>query len=194
MLYYYPNRPLLLPPDHEKVDQFSNDVNWDAEIKLNGDRLVLRKINKQFEFWNRDKRIFKRYEPPASLIDELQQLQLPDNTQLDGELMHFKIRSIKNKIFFYDIYIVDNQKIMSNLEERRQILHNFWNKRKFQHLHISSVYDTGFKKIFLEVIKKEENEGLVMKDKRGKIVWNVVKSPDVPWQVKIRRPHKNYQF
>ena len=131
MLYCFPNRPLLISPDSEKVLEYSQDSNWDADIKKNGDRLVLRKTDK-FELRNRHKTVLK-YKPCPELLDEINSLDIPNNTQLDGELMHNKTKHIKNRIIFYDIYILGNEKLKSTLQERRDIIHGMFKDRKFKH-------------------------------------------------------------
>lgn len=206
MIYWFPNRPYLIEPTHPKVLELSNDPNWFAELKQNGDRLVLQKHSnptpwKRFEgfvFASRHKDYLKRFEPVKSLLDELKSLSLPDNTQLDGELMHFKTKHIKFKIIFYDIYVLGGKQIQETLETRRAILTDILSKDnhwgKYNHLSLSTRYDTGFPELFTESIKRPEIEGLVMKDKNGRIVWNTCSSNDVTWQVKIRRKSANYLF
>lgn len=200
MLYYYPNRPLLLSPDHPRVIKCSNDLNFDAEIKKNGDRLVLRKPQKSkvmsfngLNFFNRQNKVLK-YTPCSELLDELDSLRLPLNTQLDGELMHFHTKHLKHIIFLYDVYYFDNVKMRGTLTERRQIISDLFGGREFKHIFISETFDSNFPELYKNVIKEKENEGLVIKDKRGKIVFNTHKSLDVDWQIKIRKSTKNYKF
>ena len=201
MIYYYPNRPFLIPPDSEMVQQKSDDPNWDAEIKWGGDRLGLWKTKEQFPkqfssfvFWNRQNEIFKKYEPSPELLDELNSLELPFETALDGELLHFKTRNYKHCIVFYDAYIVGDQRCVVELRNRRDIMASYFKARKFKLIHMAEQFQTDFKQHFDKVIVDDEKEGLVMKDKNGKIQWNTVKSPDVAWQLKIRKPEKNYKF
>ena len=200
MIYYYPNRPILISPDNPSVELKSNDINWDAEIKWNGDRLVLQKQEnpnkKNFEnfvFFNRENDVLK-YAPIKELMEELKALNLPPETQLDGELLHNKTKKIKNRIIFYDIYILGGHNVTGILQERRDILKLLFNDKKFKHIEIAERFETGFTEKFKEVITREECEGLVLKNKTGKIVFNTIKSPDVCWQNKIRREHKNYKF
>ena len=196
MLYYFPNRPLLLPPNDPKVGRLSNDSEWDAEIKYNGDRLVLIYDGKNFKFFNRNKEEFKRYNAPDSLIKELYALELPANTYLDGELLNFRTKNTKNQIVFYDIYYLGNQKMRCSLEERRYALKTFFKGKKFKHLKLIKQRKRNFKKLFDKIVLENDQliEGLVIKNIKGKIVWNAKKSPNVFWQIKIRKPSKNYKF
>ena len=202
MLYFWPNRPFLLQPTDPTVARLSADPNWSAELKFNGDRLCLQKHSdptpwKQFDgfvFANRHKDYLKRFEPSKTLLDELKSLNLPDGTQLDGELLHFHTKAIKFKIVFYDIYVLGGKQITEPLYARRNILTDIFAGRKFNHLSISEQHASDFSNLFNEVIKREEIEGLVMKDARGKITFNTTASNDVTWQFKCRKSSKNYAF
>lgn len=192
MIYYYPNRPLLLTPDHPEVAVRSQHLDWDAELKKNGTRLELQKDD-GLKFFNRQKVLLK-YQPIKGLVDELRSLEIPNHSQLDAELLHFKLKHIKNRIYFYDLYVFNGERVVEELQFRREMLHDLFKGRKFEHIEIAKTYSGDFFNLFSEVIKKEENEGLVMKNKKGKIVWKTTRSPDVPWQVKIRKSTKNYKF
>jgi ATP-dependent DNA ligase len=196
MIFYYPNRPFLFSPDCPHINEKSKDKNWHAEVKLNGDRLCLFFENGVFTFKNRQNEVFKRYVPPQTLLDELRSFNLPDKTQLDGELLHFHTKNIKHKIVFYDVYTYGGIKQTKTLKERRDILLSHFNK-PHKHLAIIEAFygkQIKFIDLFNQVIQKEECEGLVIKDDRGLIVWDSIKSPDVTWQIKIRRPSTNYRF
>lgn len=196
MIFYYPNRPLLFPPSCPQIKQKSKDKNWHAEVKLNGDRLCLFFENGIFTFKNRQNEVFKRYVPPQTLLDELKSFNLPDKTQLDGELLHFHTKNIKHKIVFYDVYTYGGMKQTGTLEKRKAVLLSHF-KQTYKHLALIEDFygkDIPFTELFERVIQKEECEGLVIKDNRGLIVWDSIKSPDVTWQIKIRRPTKNYHF
>jgi ATP-dependent DNA ligase len=202
MLYYYPNRPILLSPNSPEVEIKSQDPNWTAEIKYNGDRLCLHYSDdlqgasacshKSFTFYGRLNNILK-YQPSKELLDQLLSLNLPKETQLDGELMHKHTTDIKHKIFFYDIYVLKGKDVREDLKTRREILHDLI-KSKLPNIEITEVFPTNFRQKFEEVTKIHENEGLVMKDIRGKIQFTTNKSYDVNWQLKIRKPTKNYAF
>jgi len=194
MIYFYPNRPILLAPDHEKVGSLSKNPNWIAEKKWNGDRLVLLYDGK-FLFCNRNKSEFKRYTPTREVLEELKSLDLPKNTQLDGELVHNKTKDIKHQLKIYDIYTYDNEKVRLPLLRRKRLLKRIFSNKQFIHLERVKHYKSNFYKVFLKLTKHDSAiEGLVMKDLTGMITWNPMKSVDVAWQIKIRKESKNYKF
>ena len=97
-------------------------------------------------------------------------------------------------MYFYDVYILKGKEQRGILDERRKVLKELFGKRKYKHLQLARTYKKNFVPLFEKVIKNEEDEGIVIKSKLGKIKWNTVKSPDVWWQIKARRPEKNYLF
>jgi len=202
MLYFYPNKPVLINPENQIVLDKSVDPNWSAEIKKNGTRLCLWKsktdslkhVNyNNFIFWNRHKSVLK-YEPSKELLDELNSFDIPDNTHIDAELLHFKTHDTKHKIYIYDIYRFNGEQIFQKLSLRRKIL-NYIFKHETEHIQVAPVYKgQDFKALYDEVTKESINEGLVLKDENGEIVWNLKDCPEVSWQFKIRKETKNYQF
>jgi ATP-dependent DNA ligase len=194
MIYWYPNRPILLPKTAHEFGQLSDSPDWTAEIKMDGNRLVLRKLeNGKWEFMNRHKKPMS-YTPSPEVMAELNALNVEPKTQLDGELMHTRTKNVKHQIVFYDVYVLNGEKQRGTLRERREILRDLLDGKGFNHLVQSEVYYTNFKDLFDKVITCREHEGLVLKDVNGKIKFSPVKSDDVAWQYKVRRPHKNYKF
>jgi ATP-dependent DNA ligase len=194
MIYWFPNRPQLLPIVAPEVERYSASPDWTAEVKMDGNRLVLRKLETgEWQFMNRHKDRMK-YVPSPEVMEELNALSVEPKTQLDGELMHTRTKNVKHKIIFYDVYVLNGKKQRGTLKERRQALDNLLKGKGFNHLVQSDIYESDFKDLFAEVIKCREHEGLVLKDINGKIKFSPVKSTDVAWQYKVRRPHKNYKY
>jgi len=194
MLYYYPNRPYLISPDNPEVMIKDQDPNWHAEIKWMGDRLCLIKANNKFVFMNRQKKEFSKFVPSSELLEQLNALNIPNNSQLDGELMHFKTKEIKQTIHFYDVYVLNDKQVREDLETRRNILLEHFNNRTFPNINVTQAFSGMFIEIFNRVIRDHEKEGLVLKNKHGKITFTTNKSVDVLWQFKIRKENKNYKF
>jgi ATP-dependent DNA ligase len=192
MIYYYPNRPILISPDSSLVKRLSDDDDWFAEIKYNGDRLCLQLIDKKFHFFNRHKQLLK-YQPSKELSDQLYSLNLPNNSQFDGELMHFHTKNIKDTIYFYDIYYLNGEDVEERLEVRKEILYSFI-KKPLPNISVTKEFKKDFVKVFNKVTKVAEQEGLVMKNRNGLIKFTTNKSYDVDWQYKIRKENKNYAF
>jgi len=200
-MYWFPNRPKLMTKVIFKaMDDPITGEYWSAEIKKKGDRLVLLFDGKHFRFMNRHKQEM-RYKPPAGMLDELHAMNLKGPCQLDGELMHYHTKETKNFIYFYDIYVQDGEQVRELLSSRRKRLADLINMVSPCPLHFaqSDVWDIksclhGYGELFNEVIKCPEHEGLVFKNKNGMLEFDPIKSPDVPWMIKVRRPEKNHKI
>jgi ATP-dependent DNA ligase len=191
MIYWYPNRPILIPPS--EISRYEGG-NWTAEIKMDGSRLVLQRLEDgKWRFMNRHKEVMS-YHPIPEVMEELEALGVPPGSQLDGEMMHAKTKNVKNRLVMYDIYLWGGKKQRGTLDERREMLSGIIDGKGFEKIVRSKVHFSGFEDLFREVIGCREHEGIVLKDRTGRIKFNPAKSPDVPWQIKARRPHKNYEF
>ena len=171
------------------------DDNYDCELKKNGSRTVFWNTKDSapkkfgdFVFWNRHKEPMS-YVPSNELLDELRSLELPNNTHIDLELLHMKTKCTKNYLYLYDLYLLGGKLMTGTLEERRNRLQELLKGKQYQHLSIAERRPRGFKDWYEEATKNPINEGIVIKDKRGKIVWNAKVSPDVTWQIKCRVQH-----
>lgn len=200
MLYFYPNKPILIHPDSSVIHEKSVDSDWWAEIKKNGTRLCLWKSKEDsvkhnsyndFIFWNRHKEVLK-YSPSNELLDQLRSLNIPNGTHIDAELLHHKTTNIKHFIYVYDIYRLNGEMIEETLDIRRKMIEDLI--KDSSQIQVAKIYTKDFNKVFDEVIKTHENEGLVMKSKKGKIIWSFKKCQEVWWQLKVRKPSGSYSF
>lgn len=201
MIYYYPNKPILIHPTSSVIQEKSDDPNWWAEIKKNGSRLCLwkSKVDSEkhvnfdnFIFWNRKKELLS-YTPSQELVDELNTLNIPDGTHIDAELLHQKTKHIKHFIYVYDIYRFNGKQVFETLDVRRRMIEDIVGD-KLQHIQLAQTYKNDFLTLFNKVIVEEENEGIVMKNKNGKITWNLKTCVEVGWQLKVRKPSNSYDY
>jgi hypothetical protein len=201
MLYYYPNKPILIHPSSPQVKEKSDDLDWWSEIKKNGTRLCLWKSKEDsskyksfndFVFWNRTKEILS-YEPSQEMLDQLNTFKIPECTHIDAELLHNQTKHIKHFIYVYDIYWYKGKQVFETLEVRRKMIEDIFGNG-LSHIQLAQTYQNDFVNLFKKVIVEKENEGLVIKNKKSKIVWSLKKCLEVPWQFKIRKPSSSYQY
>lgn len=202
MFYFYPNKPVLISINCPKFFEVSDDSDWWAEIKKNGTRLALRNDPTEascntsfngFVFWNRHKSVLS-YEPSKELLDELSSFYIPSGCHIDAELLHHKTKYIKHFIYVYDIYWYKGCQVMETLEVRRRMIEDIFGGQQHKCFLLAPTYSTNFHEVYNNVIQDSENEGLVMKNKNGKIQWNLKDCPEVWWQLKVRKPSGSYQF
>lgn len=201
MLYYYPNKPILIHPTSSQVQEKSDNSNWWAEIKKNGSRLCLWKSKEDsskhksfndFIFWNRTKEILS-YDPSQELLDELSTFKIPEGTHIDAELLHQKTKNIKHNIYIYDIYRYKGNQVFETLEVRRRMIEDIFGKGT-SHVYLAQTYQNDFVNLFNNIIVEDVNEGLVLKNRKSVIVWSLKKCEEVPWQFKIRKPSSSYPY
>ena len=99
-MYYYPNRPTLIPPDpkdplNPKPDYINGleaSGKYVAEQKWNGDNYLIYTGDCP-EFWNRHKTRLT-YQPSPEVKDELK--RWPQGCIINAELIHNKSKTIKH--------------------------------------------------------------------------------------------------
>lgn len=207
--YFYPERPVLVHRDQDLVDRLSDDPNWIAELKYNGQKLELHVIDGKVLFYGRHGNLLKYHYDPSPELVEYFKKRFPKGYYLfSGELRHNKVVGVQHKIVLWDVFIYKNQFLYKE---------PYWARRAFLEKHFHSFGDatfqnldiykknnypvcliyqfkTDFKKVFNEVIKEDELEGLVMKNLQGKLDLGRKSGPDSKWQFKIRKETGRHKF
>lgn len=193
-LYFYPNRPILVPPDPnnpldpkpEYINSLEQSGKYIAEQKWNGDNTLL--YTSEMDFWNRRKEKH-RYVPSDEVREELE--KFPKQSILNLELVHFKTRSVKHKLIVHCIMAWKGKLLTGRTwGDSRKILED----QEFgTHVILSPAWTKGFWKLFQEA-DGEIIEGIVLKNPRGKLLFSTTPIKDVSWMLKIRKPSKKYKF
>ena len=99
--FIYPAKPTYIPPTSTLFGKLDNDLNYVAEVKKNGWRCLVRKIDGKITLWTRHKTTINDALP--TLRKELTILKIPDDSILDGELLEH--RSVaKDSLMLWGIY------------------------------------------------------------------------------------------
>lgn len=204
----YPPRPnnKILPSQIHTYDP----NNWVAQRKFNGSRTVVNIKGDKVSFLNYGEP-HKNWKPSQSIIDQFLSLNLKKDKEywFDGELLYSKTKDpfYKNKIVLFDILQEGNYFFNSlNLMERYDLLKEVCrfpkeleSKNKLalvvtEDIWLVEMFEDNFEKHFKEYLHLDEIEGLVLK-KRNSVLNNAGnKKYSVSWQVRCRKPHKNYTF
>lgn len=194
MLYYYPNRPSLLPPDPDNPlnpkPNFINDLeksgNYIAEQKWNGDNILI--YTDTMEFWNRHKSKHK-YIPPSEMIKELK--KFPKGSIINAELVNYRTKNIKNLLIVHSLLAWKGKLLFGKTwGDARSILEN---QIYGDHIILSPIWKKGFWDLFQKADGKVI-EGIVLKNPTGKIILSTSLLKDVSYMYKIRKPCKKYSF
>lgn len=193
-LYFYPNRPMLVPPDPKNplqpqpdyINSMEQSGKYVAEQKWNGDNVLL--YTSEMEFWNRRKEKH-RYVPSEEVREELE--KFPKKSILNLELLHYKTKDIKHKLLVHCVMAWKGKLLTGrSWGDSRDILEN----QEFgDHVVLSPVWKKGFWKLFQEADGKTI-EGIILKNPKGKLVFSTTPIKDVSWMRKIRKPSKKYNF
>jgi hypothetical protein len=118
--YFYPPQPTRIWPNSSLLPSFSNSRDWDAEIKYNGWRLLVFKLEQ-------DKILL--YNRHSTIIDiDWQQFihafeDVPVGSVFDGELLDRRTKDLKNIIVLWDTCFYNGSDLrLKPLKDRRHFL------------------------------------------------------------------------
>lgn len=211
--YLWPPRPERAIP--KSLLSFYERQGWVAQVKLNGTCNVIsispqNKItakSRHKDVANGDHRLWS---PSAKTEAAFKSLPRPNKGWyvFVAELMHSKVKEgAKDTNYIHDILVADGEYLIGKtFEERQAILRslfpeideskstvayhvideNTWLARNHEGRELASLYDS--------VITDPSYEGLVIKNPKSKLAMCSRQKSNTDWQVKCRRPHKNYSF
>lgn len=199
-MYYYPNRPMLIPadPDHPMnptrhyLDELEAEGKWLAEQKWNGDNCLVVKHAGVTEFWNRHKAKLN-YHPSDDVLEELS--YWPDDMVLNVELVHNRTKTVKDTLIAHCIMRWQGEWLMGNTwGDSRAMLDQAINEGlSGRHVQVSRVWKSGFWDLF-NAADGKIIEGIVLKNPAGKLVFSATLPKDVSWMRKVRKPCRKYNF
>jgi ATP-dependent DNA ligase len=194
--YWYPERPVLVPPASSLIDKLSDHPTWIAQPKYNGNRLQLHFLNGEWQFWNRHKARLN-FKPDAELKQGLDLLasRLQGYWLMDGELRDRKVKGIRSQIVLWDVFLMNGLMLNnSTYLQRRQILSGVMAGMDGPPLELIKQFKTDFRGVFSDLIQDPEIEGIVMKNLDGKLNLSRTSGQDSAWMLKVRRPNGSYRF
>jgi ATP-dependent DNA ligase len=195
--YFYPEKPVLILIESEAFKKFSDDPDYIAEPKFNEQRCELHLINGVAHFWDRhgkelDYNKNASYAEGKKVITQIFVDKFGDMGYFifDTGLRHNKVSGINNKLVIYDIHVYKDE-VLNQLtfEERRNILEGYFKKNNDvdDTVHLIHQRPDNFKKWFKYYTDgSNEFEGLVMKNKKGKLKLGKVSASDSTWMFKVR--------
>lgn len=186
MIFYYPNRPILIPPSELHLKNMEESGKYIAEKKWNGDNVLIN--TDTLEIWNRHKERH-RFVPDELMREELS--HWPKHTVINAELMNYRTKTVKNLLIAHCIMVWKGKPLIGKTwGDSRKILEN---QPSGICLQVSQTYQSGFWELF-QSADGTIIEGIIIKDPKGKLVFSTTPIPDVSWMKKIRKPCKKYQF
>ena len=205
--FLYPPRPRGRIP-HSELNRYERSGKWLAQRKYNGTRnLIHITPDRRVVFWNRHGVQHKRYNLTNSVIEEILSLNLKRGEEywLDSEILN-KLSGVDNRIVFYDVlqagrYLFGRPNQLMRLDMLAKICHN---PEKLSSdgigLYVSPSillaenFFGDFENRFREAEEIDILEGLVLRKQKSSLDNFGEKEYEVGWQIRCRKPHKNYIF
>jgi ATP-dependent DNA ligase len=196
--YFYPEKPVLTTIDQELFGDMSNDDDYVAEPKYNGQRCCLHIMDGKVEFWGRHgKKLKYNDDPDPEMVAELKARFPKGYFLFDSELRHNKTTGIRNKLVLWDVFIWRDE-LLNKLQ--------YWSRRAMLELRIEDMdtskitliaqHSTDFKRVYEKYASdpSDEFEGLVMKNVHGMINIGRTSAAESNWMFKVRKPSGRYKF
>lgn len=203
----YPPRPKSKVL-YTQLPTFEKFGEWCVQRKFNGTRtLVHISPGRNVNFINCHGEKHKRWNPPNDLHSQILSLDLESKEYwLDCELLHEKTSNpnYKNKLVLFDVLCHGKYLFRSlNLQKRLELLSQICKSPKIvdhialkvsNNILMAETFYDNFLQRYKEMLQFDEIEGVVLK-KYTSVLDNDGRKPyDVSWQVRCRKPHKNYSF
>jgi hypothetical protein len=205
LLYYYPNRPTLIPPDPEHplnpgpdyINGLEASGKYVAELKWNGDNTLIYtgKPDEPITLWNRHHERLK-YQPSPEVMEELQLWkEVAGEAIINCETVNRCTVSVKNLLIVHCVMAWQGEYLIGKTwGDSRNILDECIGKGlSGEYVQISKIWRTGFWQLFKETDGKTL-EGIILKNPAGKLVFSTMLLKDISWMLKIRKPCKKYSF
>jgi ATP-dependent DNA ligase len=187
-MYLYPCKPNSLTPDSKLFDELDRDIGWIAEVKKNGWRaLPITDEEGKLTLWTRHKTLLTGPSPElkATLAD-----MMPAGTILDGEFINNRTKSVKGKLYLFDILMLEGRLLVDlSLRERRQILEGV--VKETTDIVLAVQVRVGKKQLYYQSIEGEEDEGIVIKRLDSKYLASEKSCPQHPYWLKVKRVEKH---
>lgn len=185
-MFLYPPRPekAIIP---QLIKHFENNGFW-AQIKKNGTCTSIFIDNEGNVSWRtRHNEPHKAWTPDEITNKFFSKFR---NCCFSAELLHSKGGS-KNTLYLFDIVRWDGEYLSNSFEERQKILQKIIPLQK--NILIAKNYTKDLTGLF-HSLKSIDDEGLVLKNPRSQLKDCRREGLNSDWQVKCRRPTKNYGF
>lgn len=218
IIYFYPEKPVLILKESNALDEMSNDPDYVAELKYNGQRCELHFFNGNAEFWDRHGKhldynsnsLYK--DGRESIVVELRKrFGYKGYFVFDGELRHNKA-GVYNRFMIYDIHVYENEFLNRLIfSERRDILESHFEAVEYEDEHdlryfpdirpvsLSTQYPDEFRQLFIDAGEgsygnTDEIEGIVIKNLNGKLKLGRSSSSHSMWMFKVRHATGRHRY
>lgn len=200
--YLYPPRPETKAP-RESLRTFEQ-MGFIAQPKLNGSCAVLFLDGKCSKIMGRHNNSFTRETINSNHLNSLHRGY--GYMVLVGEYLNKSQRDHRGKklngFVIFDILVFEGKHLKgTSFIDRQNLLDSLYVSKEQYDKFIDVIspfvfrannFDTNFENLWKEIIQTEMYEGFVLKRKNGILEYNNRERNNTQWQIKIRKPTKNY--
>ncbi len=211
MEFLFPPRPLskILPA---RLPQYAK-APWLAQPKYNGTRNLIHVYpDGTVKAWMRQGEPHKQWEMSDEIKEQILSLELEKGQEywFDSELLHNKTttKHYKNRIVLFDVlwagrYLFKRPSLQGRYDLLCRICGNPTKRETQNGIAISvsknlwlapMIQPADFQQAYNEFLHLDEIEGLVLKKANSSLDNFGRKYYEVGWQLRCRKPHKNYTF
>ena len=203
--YLYPPRTsssISYDPDSTIYKVWHRDPGSIAQFKLNGtNSLVVVHPDRTIKFWNRHKEQMD-YELPDNLKEQVLSFSPAGKFSIyNAELLHTKIRAVRNVLYFFDTLVFDDQYLTGvAYEDRLKILSDNIktnvdiNQIKNNQLYVAhNIPPSGWDEAWKQALASIYCEGLVLKDSAARLAISLGVKNNEAFMCRVRKPSKNFQ-
>lgn len=215
MEYVYPPRPKSrMHPTENELGKYEATGKWIVQPKFNGSRNLIHITPEgKVIFWNRHREHPKTLPVTTSLVSQVLSLNIEKGKEywLDGEAMtKTTTPETKNKIILYDVlmaggkYLFNSPNQMGRLELLADICRHPTQLEPWRELAyvvtpdiwMTPTWDKDFFNHFQKAMDIPDIEGLVFRRKDSVLgtFGTTEAKAEVGWQIRCRKPHKNYNL
>ena len=203
--YLYPPRPeIAIVPEHLL---YYEKKKWIAQYKKNGTCSIIAITPlKEYIAMNRHKDSHRQWTITTHIKNELTRL-FPEKMwiMLEVELLHAKTKDIKDTIFIHDILVWNSEFLYgSTFMDRQEVLDKHLKTNVESQTHYvcdsegkiwyAKKFEKNFTDLFFGIKDVSVDEGLVLKNPKGKLKFCIKPDSNSDWSVKCRHETKNYSF
>jgi ATP-dependent DNA ligase len=193
------------------IPTYEKSRKWIAQRKFNGTRTLVHIHGDHICFQSRYGDGHKQFKETPALVREFRSLDIKSDLEywFDGEILDAKTTNpnYKRKVVLFDIlqegeYFFDSPNLLERYEILRRICRFPIEKepgygialKVTDNIWLAENFSDNLKHHFEEFIDKDEIEGLVLK-KKDSVIDNIgTKYYETHWQIRCRKPQKNYKF
>lgn len=191
--FFFPPKPIRIWPDADLFKSIDQNPNWIGEIKYNGWRLLLFKIDGYLLIKNNHGSIIDI--DPKPFIPHFD--GIPDNTVFDGELVDKRTKDLKNIMVFWDTCFYNGKDLRNlPLKTRRQYLDHFATaplklvQSEAQVYKVAQFKSGTLIRLYHQVEARNNSleEGIVLKNTLAKYTSHPKRCIDIIDWIKIKKP------